>query len=69
MTPKTLPRTERLPGGGIKVHQLPLCDCDVWPFGSEPDKPPYNPSYRRGPPGGVCGCCGGAIPTLKGNGH
>lgn len=47
MTAKKLPRNRLLPNGDIKSIKVPVCEC-VSP---------------RGPKGGVCGACSGAIPT------
>lgn len=47
---KKLQRLVRLHGGGEKFVGTPICEC----------------AERRGPKGGVCGNCLGAIPDDKG---
>jgi hypothetical protein len=47
--PKLLPRPYMLPSGTETFKHLELCRCVE--------------KERRGPQGGVCGKCGGAIPT------
>jgi hypothetical protein len=51
LTRKTLLRPLLLPNGTTDYTPLRVCDC-----GDE----------RRGPAGGVCGNCGGAIPDAEG---
>lgn len=51
-----LPRKELTPQLARTV-MLPVCHCPVAPW------TPESRNYRRGPAGGVCGNCGGAIPS------
>lgn len=60
---RTLPRMRAVHpdyGGGFAVEQIPICQCrtDLSPF----DEKGRGNNCRRGPAGGVCGNCGGAIP-------
>lgn len=60
---RTLPRQRRVApeyGGGFAVDTIPICQCkiDPQPF----DATGRGKDCRRGPAGGVCGNCGGAIP-------
>ena len=50
-----------MPNGPDKLVMLPICHCKIGPSYKG------DISYRRGPPGGVCGNCGRAIPRLLPN--
>lgn len=51
-----LPRKELRPQL-TRTVMLPICRCPLTPW------TPASRDYRRGPAGGVCGNCGGAIPS------
>lgn len=47
---RQLPRLLKLPDGGLKTIMTGVCECMA---------------LARGPLGGVCGACNGAIPSVQ----